>query len=579
MAAAVFQGKPQLFFDGNEVTSSLQGLIDRIVVDDHLHLPDSASISFRDPSKDSFEKAGAVIGAKLKIKVTATGRGEASSEDFFEGEVTGLEADYDSLGSRVVVRAYDLSHRMHRGRHTEAYKNKTDSDIAKRLAERCGLPLGEIENSRRVHEHVSQVNLTDWEFIKARAREIGFEVGVGDGKFFFRKPKVNDGPDPGGPSGTLPLQLAFGVDLLEFRPRVSAVGQVEEVVARSWSYLDKKSVIGRKKTSDNSDAPEIPTKPDCAKKFKTKPHTISDSVFSTQDEADQAATGMAKQITAALGEADGVARGNPKISAGSSVAIAEVAKDFIGKWTVTSSRHIFDSTSYRTQFSVAGRQERSILGLASMGGTSGSRSASGPPVYGAVIGIVSDIKDPQGMHRARLTFPWLSDDYETDWVRYALPGAGNDRGFAWPSEVGDEVLVMFEHGDVRRPYVIGALYNGKDVLQGGKNIYDGSGRGVLRGLRSRTGHRLIFQDGFEGHEALVVTTGNDGYKIKLSQSDRTIEVKSDGSVSISGSGDVTIKAGQSMTLEAQMNLNLKAKNVSIKGDVKVAIDGAMVTLN
>jgi phage protein D/phage baseplate assembly protein gpV len=580
--AETFQGVPTVTIDGKALDEVLSVLMDRLVVDDHLHLPDSCVITLRDPSRDAVEKSGAKIGAKLEVKVVAAGRVPAAGDALFVGEITGLEADYDPLGQRITLRAYDNSHRMHRGRHTEAYRDKSDSDIAKKLAQRCGLKLGQVDESKKVHDHVSQVNLTDWEFIKARAREIGFEVGVSDDKFFFRSPVVNTGaPGPGDLDSKEPLALAFGADLLEFRPRISAAAQVEEVIARSWSYADKKAVIGRKKTMAASDAPGISSKPDVAAKFPTKPFVISDAAFSTQDEADVAATAMARQITAALGEADGMARGNTKIRAGAAATVSAVSQVFCGVWTVTSSRHIFDQTSYRTQFSVAGRQERSVLGLTSVGATSGTKSAGGPPIYGAVVGIVSDIKDPKGWHRARLTFPWLADDYETDWVRFALTGAGTSRGLLWLPEVGDEVLVIFEQGDVRRPYVIGSLFNGKDEPHdgAGKRLYDSSGRSVLRGWRSRNGHRLVFQDGWSGSDAIWIGTGDSKNKIVCSQSDRKIILHSDGSIEISGGGDVSITSGGSISLEAQRDITMKAKNITVKGDVTVDIDSALITLN
>jgi phage protein D len=577
-----FQGTPSVVIDGKPLDDALVALVDRVVIDDHLHLPDSCVITLRDPARDGMEKSGAKIGSKLEVKVVATGRVKTQGDALFAGEITGLEADYDPLGQRITLRAYDNSHRMHRGRHTEAYRNKSDSDIAKKLALRCGLKVGQVDESKKVHDHVSQVNLTDWEFIKSRAREIGFEVGVSDGTFFFRAPKVNVGaPGPGDLDSKEPLALPFGGDLLEFRPRVSAAAQVEEVIARSWSYVDKKAVIGKKKTTAASDAPGIASKPDVAGKFPTKPFVISEAAFSTQEEADMAATAMARQITAALGEADGVSRGNPKVRAGAAVTVSAVAAAFCGVWTVTSSRHIFDQTSYRTQFSVAGRQERSVLGLTSIGATSGTKSAGGPPIYGAVVAIVSDIKDPKGWHRVRLTFPWLSDDYETDWVRFALIGAGPSRGLLCPPEVGDEVLVVFEQGDVRRPYVIGSLYNGKAEPHnnGGKNMYDGSGRGVLRGFRSKNGHRLGFHDGFNGKSQLFLRTGDDKHIITCSETDRKITIHSDGSIEISGGGDVSIKSGGSISIEAQRDLTMKAKNITVKGDLTVDIDSTLITLN
>lgn len=588
-----FQGFPIVKVNGAEVPADIVNLFDSLVIDDHLHLPDKLTIVIRDPARDSLDKGKFTIGAKIEVAIVSTGRGASDGDEpLFIGEITGVEGEYDAVGQRVVVRAYDYSHRMHRGRHTQAYKNKTDADIARELAGRCSLDIGKIDSTSPAHDHVSQVNLTDWEFIKARAREIGFEAGVSDAKLFFRRPEVNKGaPAPGTLDSTGPLQMVFGSDLLEFHPRISAVSQVAEVKARGWNYLDKKAVHGESTPDVGSNAPEISSKPVAlGKLFKgTKPFVVTDRVLATQGEAEQAAKGLASQISSAMAEADGVARGNPKIKAGAAMKVTSVAALFVGTWTVTASRHTFDKKGYKTLFSVAGRQERSLLGLASLGATSGVGSAGGPPIYGVVVGLVTNIKDPDGMHRVKLKFPWLSDDYETWWARSAQVGAGNERGLSWLPEVDDEVLVAFEQGDVRRPYVIGMLFNGKDkVAKGnGTKLYDGSGKSVLKELRSRTGHHLIFQDNFGGKEAALLETADEKHSLLLSQGENKIILHTDGTIEISSKQDMTIttdtnlkmKANMNVEIEAGAQMSIKGATVKINGDATVDVKGGLISLN
>ncbi len=81
---------------------------------------------------------------------------------------------------------------------------------------------------------------------------------------------------------------------------------------------------------------------------------------------------------------------------------------------------------------------------------------------GAVIGVVTNNSDPDGMGRVKLRFPWLTDSHESSWARVAAPMAGNNRGAYFLPEVDDEVLVVFEQGDMRFPFVLGSLWNGKD---------------------------------------------------------------------------------------------------------------------
>ena len=83
-------------------------------------------------------------------------------------------------------------------------------------------------------------------------------------------------------------------------------------------------------------------------------------------------------------------------------------------------------------------------------------------VYGVVVGIVTNNKDPDNMARVKVRFPWLSDDEESWWARIATVMAGKNRGSYFIPEVDDEVLVAFDHGDMRFPYILGSVWNGRN---------------------------------------------------------------------------------------------------------------------
>ena len=83
-------------------------------------------------------------------------------------------------------------------------------------------------------------------------------------------------------------------------------------------------------------------------------------------------------------------------------------------------------------------------------------------INGVVIGLVTNVNDPEGIGRIQVRLPSL-DNQPTYWARMATMMAGNRRGFFFVPDVDDEVLVAFEHGDVHTPYVIGFLWNGEDA--------------------------------------------------------------------------------------------------------------------
>src|SRR5689334_2824184 len=91
-----------------------------------------------------------------------------------------------------------------------------------------------------------------------------------------------------------------------------------------------------------------------------------------------------------------------------------------------------------------------------------AQSPGAARLFGVVVGVVTNIQDDQGLGRVKVKFPWLSDTDESHWARVAVPMAGHQRGFYFLPEVDDEVLVAFEHGSADYPYILGALWNGKD---------------------------------------------------------------------------------------------------------------------
>jgi uncharacterized protein involved in type VI secretion and phage assembly len=150
----------------------------------------------------------------------------------------------------------------------------------------------------------------------------------------------------------------------------------------------------------------------------------------------------------------------------------------------------------------------------------------------------------------------------------------------WLPEVGDEVLVGFEHGDTKVPYVIGGLYNGQDTPPLADQIVDStSGQVKLRALVSRTNHRLVLTDD-DSTSNVLLTTGDDNLKITMDTTQTMITIDSSGQITISGSQGVTIKSDSDITLQAGGSLSLSgSQGVSIDGGPQVGVTGGIIKLN
>jgi uncharacterized protein involved in type VI secretion and phage assembly len=157
-------------------------------------------------------------------------------------------------------------------------------------------------------------------------------------------------------------------------------------------------------------------------------------------------------------------------------------------------------------------------------------------------------------------------------------GAGPNRGAVMLPEVNDEVLVAFEQGDWRRPYVLGGLYNGVDKPNLGSGLIDGSSGAVKRrGIVSKQGHMLVFFDD-SSKDGVALLTADKGLKVSLNKGSTTVKITSNGHVKIEGSQEVSVKAGTGLAVEAGSKLSLKGPSIEIKADADVSVSGTSVKL-
>ncbi|WIV66071.1 phage baseplate assembly protein V [Natrialbaceae archaeon AArc-T1-2] len=193
---------------------------------------------------------------------------------------------------------------------------------------------------------------------------------------------------------------------------------------------------------------------------------------------------------------------------------------------------------------------------------------------GVTVGIVTNNEDPEGLGRVKVTFPWRSTDDETLWAPVVAPMAGDEMGTYFLPEVDDRVLVAFERGDFRYPYVVGSLWHENHAPP-----TENEGDNDIRTIRSRSGHQLSFDDDESegkvqietaaGHTiTLDDTSGSETIKIEDSSGANRIEfnppsnelsIESDGTLSIdamaieiSGTGNVSIEAGGVLSLDGML---------------------------
>lgn len=181
--------------------------------------------------------------------------------------------------------------------------------------------------------------------------------------------------------------------------------------------------------------------------------------------------------------------------------------------------------------------------------------------FGVYPALVSDIRDPESQGRVKVTLPWSPDNgserYEV-WARLATLMGGKQRGSWLIPDVGDEVLVVFEAGDARRPYVIGGLWNGGDAPP---ETMDGAGNNFKKVLKSRNGVTVTLDDQ-NGQEQFIAETPG-GQKLTLKDGPGTVEIadSNGNSIKMEASG-ITLTTSAVITLNAS-SLSVSASAVSV----------------
>ena len=175
--------------------------------------------------------------------------------------------------------------------------------------------------------------------------------------------------------------------------------------------------------------------------------------------------------------------------------------------------------------------------------------------YGVFPAVVVDIRDPDNQGRVKVSLPWAKDTaggaYQV-WARLATMMGGSNRGSWFVPDSNDEVLVAFEGGDPRRPYVLGGLWNGSDSPPASM---DGSGNNYKKVLRSRNGVKITLDD-TTGTESLILETPG-GQKVTLKDGP--------GSIELADSNGNSIKldsSGITITASSQLQANASTATVS-----------------
>ncbi|HEY9858250.1 MAG TPA: contractile injection system protein, VgrG/Pvc8 family [Candidatus Obscuribacterales bacterium] len=260
------------------------------------------------------------------------------------GEITGLEPEFSAdQAPRLIVRGHDFSHRLMRGTKSRSFTKMRDSDIVAQVASAAKLTVKASRTSEPL-EYVLQRNQTDLAFIRDRASRIGYEILV-EGSVLILRPLQ--------PKGRAVLTLNR-TDLLEFSPRLSTLGQVNEVEVRGWDARQKEhTVVGKASNSDVVAMGKTSGISATAREFGKTAYAVIDQAVATPQAAKDIAQGRINRMALDYITGEGACQGNAALRAGRVIEIVGLGKRFSGDYYVTATNHRYAiGEGYRTEFSV-----------------------------------------------------------------------------------------------------------------------------------------------------------------------------------------------------------------------------------
>lgn len=419
--------------EGAPVSSNDARTLSEMRVQQRLSLPTLCELTFVDP-RGPLAGASLSPGASLRILM------EGHPEPLFIGEVTAVDYGYGpAQGREIRVRGYDRLHRLRKRQPVRAHVQLTLVELARELTADLGLKV-EATEPGPLWQKLVQYWQSDLELMTEVAERCGLYFSLrGDSLHFLTLA-----------GGGEPIPLTLGSSLLEAHIEINADPACQSVTASGWDPWRAEHHQGRagKARVGRRVAAHVGS---------TDEHILTDQAVQDDRQAEAIAQAELDRCVAREVTMWGIAEGNPRLCPGALVEVDGVAAPLTGRYVLTAVNHVLD------------RHKGFVSEINTLPPTPQTR----PRGTLATLGTVTQVDDPDGLGRIRVSLPNYQD-IETDWLEVVIPGAGPGKGIVALPDVGDQVLVLFLHEDPAQAVILGGLYGVQGPLDSG--VEDGAVR-------------------------------------------------------------------------------------------------------
>jgi Rhs element Vgr protein len=487
-------------------------------------------------------------GKEIRI---AAGYGSKQTT-IFEGVVVTHGLRSAGGGARLVVECRDKALAMTLGRRSANYVDTSDGDILPKLIQAYAGLSASVQGTEVTHKELVQFDVSDWDFMLARAEANGLVVVVEAGKVTVAPPATG---------GAAALLLTFGVDLLAFDADLDARSQLGVVDSVAWDPATQEVVTHAAKpralnAQGNLDGAALAKVLDLAS-------------YRMQSAAPLGAQGLktwsaARQMRAGLARVRGHMRfqGSALARPGTLAQLAGVGKRFEGATWLSAVTHTLADGDWITEaeFGMApdSLAERHALAAPLAGGLTAG-------VAGLHIGVVKKLdEDPNKQFMIQVSLPVMQAETDGVWARLANVYGSDGVGSFFIPEIGDEVILGFLDNDPSHPLILGSLYSSKRAPP-----YQIGAENNTKAIVTRSKLKIEFDE--EKKVVTVLTPG--GNKVELNDDAKTITLLDEtgnkltlapGGITLDSPKDIVLSAKGKLTIDAVGNVEITSK-ADLKG--------------
>lgn len=503
-----------------------------------------------DPAAQDFELSNRdlfVPGKEIEIKA-----GYHSEEDtIFKGIVVKHSLKIRASQSFLVVELKDKAMKLTIGRKSKYFYESTDSEILEEIIETYGLEK-EVDATTVTHKELVQYNVSDWDFLIARAQANGKICVVDDGKITIQKPDIGQ---------EVVETVSYGATLLDFDAEIDARNQFQKVTSYGWNageqeYLEAEAgdpgvdLNGNLSPGDLSQVAAL-------ENLELKGGGGDTS--SLQEWAD--AKALFNQLAKVRGRLK--FQGIPGVKPGTLLKLEGVGDRFNGKIFISAVRHQVSEGNWTVdaQFGLNPKWFTETVDINDIP-AAGLLAA----VNGLQIGIVTQLEnDPDGEDRILVRLPVVDSKSEGIWARVATLDAGENRGSFFRPEIDDEVIVGFINGNPNDSVVLGMMNSSAKPAP-----LAASDDNHEKGFVTRSEIKFIFND--EKKSVTMETPG--GKMVSVDDDAGVIHLEDEnGNKIVLNSDGITFDSPSDLTLKATGDVNIEGMNVNAKANAQFKAEG------